>query len=80
MLDLFDSILIVVAPAELRLSRLVDSGKSREDSLARMKAQLPESALTDVADAVIVNDGTLEELRERVDRYWSSLPVNREGT
>jgi dephospho-CoA kinase len=79
-LDLFDAVLTVTAPVEQRLSRLTRSGMSREDALARISAQLPESALTAVADTVIANDGTLEELRERVDRFWSTLPVAEEET
>ena len=79
MLDFFDVVLIVTAPARLRLSRLTASGMSREDATARMRAQLPEEVLTDAADVVIENEGTLEELREKVDRFWSTLPETTQG-
>jgi dephospho-CoA kinase len=74
-LDLFDIVLVVTAPREQRIARLVESGRSREDVLARMNAQLPEKELIEAADYVIENDGTPEQLRGRVDSFWRTLPV-----
>lgn len=79
MLDLFDCVVAVTAPEDLRVSRVVSSGRSRDDAVARMRAQLPESALVEAADTVIENDGTIEKLRERVDDFWRSLPVDDSG-
>jgi dephospho-CoA kinase len=37
---------------------------------ARIAAQATDEQRRAVADVVIVNDGTLEELRAEVDRVW----------
>ncbi|MBN2565886.1 MAG: dephospho-CoA kinase [Candidatus Eisenbacteria bacterium] len=73
LLDLFDAVVVVTAPVEARIARLVASGSSREDVLSRIGAQMPEKELIAAADYVIENDGTLEQLRERVDALWRSL-------
>jgi dephospho-CoA kinase len=73
-LDLFDLIVVVRSPLEVRLSRLERAGLTREEALARMGAQLPEAALVAAADAVIENDGTLERLDAEVGRVWDLVP------
>ena len=74
-LDLFDMVLVVRAPLEARLARLERGGRSRDDALARMRAQLPEARLLEAADAVIENDGALGLLAGRVDDIWRTLPT-----
>lgn len=75
-LDMFDSVLIVEAPVELRVQRLSGAGFSEEDARRRIGSQLPDEVLSAAADAVILNDGTLDELRAAVDRYWDSLRLD----
>ncbi len=75
-LDMFDLVLVVHAPRELRAERLAAAGFSEADVAARMDAQLPDDAMLAAADAVIVNDGSLDELRAKVDDLWNSLGVN----
>jgi len=61
-----DLVMLVDAPAQLRLSRAcLRDGASREAILERMRRQ--ETALPK-ADVVIVNDASLQELHERVDK------------
>ena len=43
-----------------------DHGYSREQVLERMASQLPEEEKIRKADVVIYNDGTLEDLRNKV--------------
>ena len=47
----------------VRLERLLSRGLSREEALARIAAQLPASKREELADIVIHNDGTVEDLR-----------------
>jgi dephospho-CoA kinase len=77
-LDLFDVVLVVEAPVETRVARLVEGGFAEEDARARIASQLPDEEMRAAADAVIVNDGSLEELERAVDGFWSSLPVHKE--
>ncbi len=74
----YDRVLLVVAPEADRLRRWEDSGGDSEDARRRIAAQIrPEAAAARAAD-VIVNEGTLEELRKKVEAIYASwLP---EGT
>ncbi|HEY4528817.1 MAG TPA: dephospho-CoA kinase [Luteimonas sp.] len=66
-----DLVLVVEAPAELRLARLVsERGMSREQAWARMDAQPSDAEHREIADAVIVNDSGREALAEAVRRFW----------
>jgi dephospho-CoA kinase len=68
----FDLVVVVEAPAELRVQRLVrDRGMPAEQARARMAAQATDEQRRAIADVLIVNDGTAEDLRAQVDRCWS---------
>jgi dephospho-CoA kinase len=62
----FDKIVVVTSSQEKRFARLADRGLSREAAGAIANAQLPDSEKLKVADHVIVNDGSLEDLRTAV--------------
>lgn len=54
-----DKVILVYAPAELRLERSMKrDGSSREKVLARMASQMPEEEKLKLADGVIYNDGS----------------------
>jgi dephospho-CoA kinase len=77
----YDLVMVVLAPADLRLERLVsDRGLDPEHARARMAAQANDDQRRAVADVVIDNDGTLDELRDDVDRAWRDqiLPAAQE--
>lgn len=64
----------VDAPREVRLARLAArSGWTDADLAAREAAQWPAEKKRKRADAVIMNDGNCEELRERVGRMLEQL-------
>lgn len=68
----FDLILVVEAPEEIRIQRLVrDRGMTEAQVRARMAAQASDEQRRAVADVVLGNGGDLGELREAVDRVWS---------
>jgi dephospho-CoA kinase len=55
----------------VRVARLVrDRGMSEEDARVRISTQASDEQRREVADIVIVNDGTLDELRVAVDAAW----------
>lgn len=63
---LFDKLIVVTAPEELRISRVMKRDKTSKAAVqARMKNQLPEKDKVKVADYIIVNDGN-ESLIEQV--------------
>jgi dephospho-CoA kinase len=72
--DRMDVILLVDAPRELRLERLVrDRGLGRAEALTMIEAQMPADEKRARSDYVIDNDGTLETLRVRVDDAWRAI-------
>jgi dephospho-CoA kinase len=66
-----DGVLVVDAPPEVALRRLVEQrGMAEADAKARMAAQAPREERLRQADYVILNIGSLEELSLMVDRAW----------
>ena len=58
---------VVAADKETRIARIMKrDGISREEVLKRMQSQLPDDDKIARADFVIYNDGTLEDLKEKV--------------
>ncbi|MGE5800005.1 MAG: dephospho-CoA kinase [Syntrophaceae bacterium] len=74
MQGLFDLILLVYAPPEVQIRRVMKRNKmTRDEAVARLKAQMPIDEKLRAADVVIRNDGTMRELEQRVDEVWQEL-------
>ena len=73
MADLFDTVIVVRAPRELRLARLEARGLARADAEARMSQQASDGEREALADLVIDNDGAVEQLEEQVAGVWQAL-------
>lgn len=72
--DTFDAVVVVHAPPELQLERMVrDRGWTEEDARARMAAQASAEDRLAIATVVIDNTGTLEDLRRRVTEVFEEL-------
>jgi dephospho-CoA kinase len=76
----FDLVLVVEADVDVRVARLVQRGLSEADARARIAAQATDEQRRTVADVVLHNSGTPEDLAEQVDRFWAERvqPVLRE--
>ena len=71
---LVDEVWVCVTGERAVTERLRErSNLSEEQVRARMRAQLANGERVKRADVVIVNDGTLEELRRVVDELWERL-------
>jgi len=78
-LDLVDRLVVVTAPERIRHRRLQeDRGLDREEFRARAAAQLSPEEKAALADEVIVNDGSLEDLRGRIQNVWNRLSAEIE--
>jgi dephospho-CoA kinase len=67
----FDVLVVVDAPPELRVKRLVaDRGMTAEEAWARLAAQADDEERLEVADVVIDGAGPLAELDVQVDALW----------
>jgi dephospho-CoA kinase len=67
----YDLVLVVEAEPTARLSRLVQRGLTAEDARARMASQASDEQRRAVADVVLDNSGSMEQLAEQVDRFWA---------
>ena len=67
----YDLVLVVEADPATRVSRLVQRGLTAEDARARIAAQASDGQRRAVADVVLDNSGTPEQLAEQVDRFWA---------
>ena len=67
----YDLVLVVQADPETRVARLVQRGLTAEDARARIAAQATDEQRRAVADVVLDNSGTPEQLAAQVDRFWA---------
>jgi dephospho-CoA kinase len=68
----YQEVVLVEAPLEVRLERLsMQRGMSREDALARVRAQVDDDTRRAVADHIIDNSGDLASLSDQVYRLWA---------
>lgn len=80
-LPLVDEVWLVTTPRETAIARIAErNGLNAEQAEARLVAQLTNEERRKHADVVIANDGTVEELRRRVDQAWSELQSRVEAT
>ncbi len=66
-----DVVLAVLAPFDDRIKRAVAAGWEEDDVRRRIARQISDADRIEQADVVFNNDGTQEELRERVLAWWN---------
>ncbi len=78
--DSFDAVIVVDAPPEVQLARMVeDRGWSREESESRMAAQASREDRLAIATYVVDNSGSREELRRQVEELYAELAPPPQG-
>ncbi|MDH6577928.1 dephospho-CoA kinase [Kitasatospora sp. MAP5-34] len=77
---LYDLVIVVDAADEVRLDRLVRlRGMAEAEAKARMAAQATREARLSIADLVLDNGGTPEDLDVRVREVWQQLAERQAG-
>lgn len=77
----FEVLVVVSAPVEMQVDRLLrDRGMSEPAIRERIGAQLPLEDKAEVADILIDNEGTVEELEGQVERVWTELRARAAAT
>lgn len=72
--DLFDHILVITCSKETAITRMMEERDyTREQALARYESQIDPEKQISMADQVIYNDGSLEELDHSVNLYIRDL-------
>ena len=75
--DRFDFVITVESDAELRKQRLRARGMFHSDIEKRMASQATEEQRRAIADCVLTNDGTEDELLRQVENVWESTILPR---
>ena len=75
--DRCDAVWLVTANPDVQVQRLMIRNKlSAMEARRRVAAQPPLEPKLRRADLVIDNSGTIEDLKEQVERAWRNLPVH----
>ncbi len=72
--DHFDVLILVTAPRDVLLQRLMErSGYSQALAEAVLESQIPDEEKIPRVDYVLENNGTLEELKQQATRIWRAI-------
>ena len=74
--DGFDLVITVESELENRIARLRDRGMHISEIEDRIAAQATREQRTEIADFLIENDGSEDELLRQVENIWDSLQDN----
>jgi dephospho-CoA kinase len=70
----YDALWVVTAPRHLQIARLMAArGLTEEEAVLRVDAQPPQEEKAALADRILVNDGSLDQLQQEVRRAWTQL-------
>ena len=74
--SLVNEVWVTTAPEPVILRRLEErTGMTEQESLARMRSQLPSEERLKHADTVIDTNCTLDELRKKIKELWCRLQI-----
>lgn len=69
----FDVLICVTAPEDGVVERLGRKGHNTDEVKQRLDRQIPADKQVAVADYVVENDGSLEQLREKAERLYEQI-------
>jgi dephospho-CoA kinase len=73
----FDLVVVIEASLPTRLERLAGRGMAEQDARDRMAAQATDEDRRAIADVVVPNDGSLDDLRAAIDDVWGRIEAAR---
>jgi dephospho-CoA kinase len=73
--SVFDVVVVVDVPTEVQVERLAGRGLAEDQARARMAAQATREQRLAIANIVIDNSGTMDDLDRRVAEVWADLRV-----
>ena len=78
--SMFNVVVVVNASERAQVDRMRRvRGMDEDAARARIAAQLPTAEKADVADWVVTNDGSLEQLEASISALWEFLEARRGG-
>jgi dephospho-CoA kinase len=75
----YDVVLVVETDPGTRIARLVQRGLTAEDARARIAVQATDEQRRAIADVVLDNSGTPEQLAAQVERFWAERVAPAQG-
>ena len=75
----FDHIITVSASESIRTERLIKRGLTNEQIKQRMQAQATDQMREGIADSVIVNEKSEQEITDQVEKIWEQLSSKNVG-
>ena len=75
----FDHIITVSASESIRTDRLIKRGLTNEQIKQRMQAQATDQMREGIADSVIVNEKSEQEITDQVEKIWEQLSSKNVG-
>jgi dephospho-CoA kinase len=75
----FELVVVVEADRDLRIARLGERGMAEQDARERMAAQASDEQRRAVADVVVENNASLDDLKSAVDELWELLSGPRDA-
>ncbi len=69
----FDRLIVVIAPEEAQISRLLQRGMAESAARQRVAAQWPNAAKAAAADYVVETDGSLADMNAQVQQIFVEL-------
>ena len=73
LLPLVDKVIVVLAGKNVRIKRMLKSGSSRQEALMRITAQGSDQSYREMADIIIDNNRTIDDLKKKVIKVISKL-------
>lgn len=71
-----NQIWLSITPKAITLARLIKRGLSESEAKARIAAQIPGETKINLATAIIINDGSIMELRNKIEKLWDGLHIH----
>jgi dephospho-CoA kinase len=75
----FDHIITVSASESIRMDRLIKRGLTNEQIKQRMQVQATDQMREGIADSVIVNEKSEQEITDQVEKIWEQLSSKNVG-
>lgn len=81
LVDDFDFLVLVDAPRDVRLDRILeDRGLEEAEAMDMIASQMPAELKRARADWVIENSGSMEDLEREVDKLWDAITHDKAST
>ena len=72
--DLFDKIIFISAPKEIRLQRLIKRNNfDYQTALKRINAQDNESVKIQKSDYLVINDKSIQDLEKEIEKILTNI-------